>query len=114
MPPSEGKEAKNSFIKLNSYSIVTLFLELHALHVVTKLRKFSPVKDKLNGKPTETRPKDRSFEAYKTWVRDLVKRFLTQKDNVNLTETEWKKSWIEYWEEKSNNGMDSGQSQNEE
>jgi hypothetical protein len=60
------------------------------------------MENKSNGKPTSTRPKDRSLEAYKAWVKDLVKRFTTQKDELNLSEKEWIESWKEYWEEKSN------------
>jgi hypothetical protein len=56
---------------------------------------------KSNEKQTATRPKDKSFEAYKAWVKDLVERFTTSKHELDLTEKEWRESWQEYWKEKS-------------
>jgi hypothetical protein len=56
------------------------------------------MEEKSNKKPTRSRPKDKSLEAYKAWVRELSGRFTTQEHEINLTEKEWIESWKEYWE----------------
>lgn len=42
-----------------------------------------------------SQPKDRSLEAYKTWVREISKRLM--KTELVMREDEWIKSWKEYW-----------------
>ena len=59
------------------------------------------MKDKSNEKPTISRPKDNSLEAYKAWLMEIIKRLTKEGTEVRLTEDEWIASWKEYWEEKS-------------
>jgi len=54
-------------------------------------------KENNGGKPSS--PKDRSLEAYKTWMTEIAQRLTTQKTMIELTEDEWKKSWKEYWQQ---------------
>ena len=56
------------------------------------------MEEKSNEKSTLSRPKDRSLEAYKAWVKELGSMFMTQEYEINLTEKEWIESWEEYWE----------------
>jgi len=65
------------------------------------------MEEKSNEQPTISRPKDKSLEAYKAWVKELAGRFTTHKYKVNLTEKEWIESWKEYWAGKSTGQKDS-------
>ena len=50
-----------------------------------------------------TRPKDKSLEAYKIWIRELMRQFTTSDAAIQLTEGEWRENWQEYWKEHPNN-----------
>jgi hypothetical protein len=56
------------------------------------------MEEKSNEKPTLSRPKDKSLEAYKDWIKELARKFTTQEHEIDLTEKEWIESWEEYWE----------------
>ena len=56
------------------------------------------MEEKSNEKPTLSRPKDKSLEAYKDSIKELARKFTTQEHEIDLTEKEWIESWEEYWE----------------
>jgi len=56
----------------------------------------SPLRIKIN----TSRPKDRSLEAYKTWI--MHKPFAQENTRFSFTEAEWVAAWKEYWDEGSN------------
>ena len=56
-------------------------------------------KENNRGKPSG--PKDRSLEAYKTWMIEIARRLTTQKTMIQLTEGDWRKSWRKYWQQNS-------------
>jgi hypothetical protein len=47
-----------------------------------------------------TGPKDRSLEAYKTWMMEMAKKLTTQPTEVRWTEEEWITNWKKYWKKK--------------
>ena len=48
-----------------------------------------------------SRPKDKSLEAYKTWITEIAKRLTTEKATLEWTDEEWTKNWKEYWKERT-------------
>jgi hypothetical protein len=46
-----------------------------------------------------SRPKDRSLEAYKSWIHALTKQ-LDPNSEVKWTEEEWIANWKKFWKEK--------------
>ena len=44
-----------------------------------------------------TRPKDRTLESYKSWIRGLIERINPEQKRGQLTEEEWKKAHAEFW-----------------
>ena len=50
-----------------------------------------------------SRPKDRSFEAYKAWITEIAERLTTDKNKLKMTEAEWIQSWKEFWKQKPRN-----------
>ena len=48
-----------------------------------------------------SRPKDKSLEAYKVWVKEIASRLTTNDSEIALTEQEWILSWKEYWKEQT-------------
>jgi hypothetical protein len=54
-----------------------------------------------NNPLVSTRPKDKSLEAYKAWMRELIERFTTPSTQIEFTEKEWRENWQEYWKEHS-------------
>ena len=53
----------------------------------------------LQNRTTISRPRDKSVEAYKAWIMEISQRLTTAKQAIELTESEWRASWKEYWEE---------------
>lgn len=47
-----------------------------------------------------SRPKDKSLEAYKTWMIGIAKRPTTEKTGIKWSEEEWKANWKKYWQER--------------
>lgn len=45
-------------------------------------------------------PKDRSLDAYKTWILDIARRLTTEHSTFRLSEEEWVTFWKEFWREK--------------
>ena len=52
-------------------------------------------------KGSQSGPKDRSLEAYKTWFMEITKRLTKEGTEIKLTEEEWVASWKDYWKENS-------------
>jgi hypothetical protein len=52
-------------------------------------------------RPTISGPKNKSLQAYKIWIQELVNRFTSDKTNIILTEEEWVRYWQEYWKEQN-------------
>ena len=57
------------------------------------------MEEQQNSPLVTTRPKDKSLEAYKVWVRELIRRFTTSDSDIQLTEREWRENWKGYWKE---------------
>ena len=57
-------------------------------------------------KRSQSGPKDRSLEAYKTWFMEITKRLTKEGTEIKLTEEEWIASWKDYWKEKSSSQFD--------
>jgi hypothetical protein len=53
----------------------------------------------LQKRTTTSRPRDRSVEAYKAWITEISQRLTTVQQAIQLTESEWRANWKEYWEE---------------
>ena len=51
----------------------------------------------------DSRPKDKSLEAYKAWVNEIASRLITNARGIKLTEEDWILSWKEYWKEQTEN-----------
>ena len=49
---------------------------------------------------TVLRPKDKSLEAYKAWIREIAKKLTTGNAEVKWTEEEWIANWKKFWQEK--------------
>jgi hypothetical protein len=45
-------------------------------------------------------PKDRSLEAYKSWIMEIAKRLTTGPTTVKWTEEEWIEHWKKFWKER--------------
>ena len=60
------------------------------------------MENKSDERPTVPGPKDRSLEAFKAWIKELIDRFTSQKNEIILTEEEWVRYWKEYWREQTN------------
>lgn len=45
-----------------------------------------------------SRPKDKTLEAFKEWVREIVKH-ITGRDKQTMTEAEWEAAWKKFWGE---------------
>lgn len=48
-----------------------------------------------------SRPKDKSFEAYKAWMSELAQRLTTQETDIMWTEKEWIENWEKFWRDKT-------------
>ena len=59
-------------------------------------------------KGSQSGPKDRSLEAYKTWFMEITKRLTKEGTEIKLTEEEWIESWKDYWEENPVVSLDQG------
>jgi hypothetical protein len=49
-----------------------------------------------NKKVLLSRPKDKSLEAYKQWIKEITFH-LTGKNDDSMTEEKWIESWKEFW-----------------
>jgi hypothetical protein len=47
---------------------------------------------------TLSRPKDRSLEAYKAWIKELAFKMTGKNDN-SMTEADWEEAWKKFWGE---------------
>jgi hypothetical protein len=47
---------------------------------------------------TFSRPKDKSLEAYKAWIKEFTFR-LTGKNDNSMTEEMWVEHWKKFWSE---------------
>lgn len=54
----------------------------------------------LNNRVTLSRPKDKSVEAYKTWIMEIARRLTTEPNAINLTQAEWLAHCKEFWTER--------------
>jgi hypothetical protein len=70
----------------------------HSLKRYFLFLKVRTMEDKPNNRLAPSRPKDKSLEAYKAWITELVSR-LTTNNEIQLTEQEWIAHWKEYWKE---------------
>ncbi len=50
-----------------------------------------------------SRPKDKSLEAYKAWIKELAFR-MSGKNDDSMTEEKWVERWKEFWGEKPEKG----------
>jgi hypothetical protein len=48
-----------------------------------------------------SRPKDKTLEAYKTWIMEMAKLLTMEKNEIQWTEEEWIANWKKFWKEKS-------------
>jgi hypothetical protein len=44
---------------------------------------------------TSSRPRDRSLESYKAWIRDIARRLTTDTTVLIIAEQKWIESWKE-------------------
>jgi uncharacterized protein YaaR (DUF327 family) len=47
-------------------------------------------------KPILSRPKDKSLEAYKAWIKEFVKS-LGGSSEDDMTEEQWVEGWKKFW-----------------
>jgi hypothetical protein len=45
-------------------------------------------------------PRDKSLDAFKTWIIDIARRLTTEKSTIEFTEAEWTAFWRDFWREK--------------
>lgn len=50
---------------------------------------------------TLSHPKDQSLNAYKAWITEIAGRLTTEKESIQLTETQWTAHWRDFWKEKT-------------
>jgi hypothetical protein len=43
-------------------------------------------------------PKDKSLEAYKTWIMEMAGQLTTERTEIQWTEEQWTENWKKYWE----------------
>lgn len=56
---------------------------------------------------TYTRPLDRSLEAYKAWIQNMVIRL--GGSGGDMTDAEWEAAWREFWSDTGDETDDAGQ-----
>ena len=44
-----------------------------------------------------SQPKDRSLEAYKAWIREIVKHIAGKAPRKQMTDEQWEVKWKEFW-----------------
>lgn len=49
-----------------------------------------------------SRPRDKSLQAFKDWIENMVKRLNPNAEEVVITEEEWTKDWKKFWDEEDN------------
>ncbi|MFN8382751.1 MAG: hypothetical protein U0V02_12460 [Anaerolineales bacterium] len=49
-----------------------------------------------------SRPRDKSLQAFKDWIENMVKRLNPNAEEVVITEEEWIKDWKKFWDEEDN------------
>jgi hypothetical protein len=58
------------------------------------------MKNKLFKTISIARPKDKSLEAYKTWMLEIASQLSTERTEIQWTEEQWTEKWKKYWEER--------------
>lgn len=50
-----------------------------------------------------SRPKDKSLEAFKSWIGEISAHLLGDKEST-MTEEKWEKAWKEFWSKNEQSG----------
>jgi hypothetical protein len=58
------------------------------------------MKNKLFKTISIARPKDKSLEAYKTWMLEIASQLSTERTEIQWPEEQWTEKWKKYWEER--------------
>jgi hypothetical protein len=49
-------------------------------------------------KPFLSRPKDRTLEAYKAWMKEIIDRMLPADAPRVMTDKDWEEGWKKFWQ----------------
>jgi hypothetical protein len=65
----------------------------------------------MKNKPPRTinvlRPKDKSLEAYRAWMKGIASQ-LAPEAEIEWTEEQWKEKWTNYWQKQEKRSNESG------